>query len=1544
MAKKKGKSPQKASSPSSQMSCGSDSVTSTSSQSGSGKASGRHDDKGDTTGSPKRTGTPATAGLSKQAVPPATLLKKPPGSHQDTKTSTADGQLKSDHDGKPEVSHNAEKPSGSPQGNKTSTVSGQLKSGHDGTPQGSHNAKTTSRNPNKYKVPPESESDVAWATAIKESKDKHQKSKLVKIPGYEIPQDMYYKMFPGGKLPKDVDLRKRTIVEYCLSQGVNVTDLEVKPNPKDTSVNSDQPSVRKRAPDSNYRTTSGGVATVTQRQSDTAEQGGSPHLSTDNARVTTLQGNNNEGTNIQHGDGQANAQRSDTSSERYLADRNFAVSDGSGNASSDAQVSFLGDELSGSALQRYQYRKGNEWFELDEPTPSSAHDHDSTYNPSTSGTATAQGDQDTKMIPWNYEEFPSPNTECFQALVSHLRDVLRQHKHIRRYEYHGDLDSWKVAEEIANDLGIKTFADLFIDTDRSLEDFAQLKLTPKIQEIMGRHTPLTIEPGREGELLPTQKVCYQEAYYDTVVTPWIYGQVYREIVLEMRVNGLDVTEGGKRLRATDIVSHKDFGIAGMCLMKDLIENKCIHAHVLQYARDGKYDDPVSVLSDTLKVYEKYDAESDEVRSLLKWFMDREKIQKEEQLRIEVEARIDKARKEAEQERIAKEARVEEARIEEAKRKAASQQATASITETNGVPLPTSGADNTDENVATPTNEDPDVTSAPRKGFRAPNLEQPVRDPPYGNPRQNHFTGRYSRKNGQHKPATWVSYPHTLDIDELPENCLETTQFIRSHWEGKRATIRGTTYEFYYNENGELDRRVVAPESPPQQPNNDQPTMTNSGDRPTATNAKQGLAVQFSEPIITDQFGGTDISGISNHNSFSPTHPKQDGQYNGTPNTVPTAVSDMSQRHGTTHTTHTVTPSTPMNNVVGSAGNPSQPWSAISGSWTPRTVTLRPWTATTTSTRYQVRRNNPTSRQGTSTPSQNWATTAHQAGIPSGQQAPHTPGGINQGMGTTSYSTGNHGPASNGTNAIPSRGMRGTPFGYSGNPSHTRTSGAYQSNVYSRAQGSFMPSGQGGPPFNGGTSGGSGPPSNSHGGGIPPWFTPGNGGGGYPPGSGGSFPPGSGGGMPPGMPPGGGGYGGSSYGSLIPIPKYKPPMKCDIKSYNKLKEIGGYDTWYKDTMSTMRAQGIEIVLDPHYVPDHNSCKENVEWDGMQAFSYAVLRHAIKPIEPRQHAEAHSTDSNAQQAFIQGLKGIHPTAPAIITTREMLQEIITTRLNFKSWTKSAYEFVVTLDQMFDLYNNQQGNVHLHINESMKRTYMQNALSGIRAFQEVTERETDRLILGGTPFTYYEYMTAVKATASKMDATRRSKNPRDVNFHELEDDVSDDLAIIDVNEAKRKFRNPSDYAAHMNKETWTSLSKETQEIWDTIPKEDKAKVLNYGMKRAERSTQANVHETEGTKEITANTHESSPPDDDKVAEEPKETPSGNGSISANNVLTGIRSEAHAGDPRRMMGTSKPTVRKSLDARMARLYYNYDDDNDSSKSSIESEDSKQDFRLGDR
>jgi hypothetical protein len=1070
---------------------------------------------------------------------------------------------------------------------------------------------------------------------------------------------------------------------------------------------------------------------------------------------------------------------------------------------------------------------------------------------------------DDEVVPWDYEEFPDKYTDCRQFLASVLEEHLSGYKELVQ----DGIDLTILSERLVEALGMTTFQDLWNHTNMSLQDFAQAKVSDKMGAIFHEYSPAGYKAGSDNEISLAEKVPYQQAWLDSYTVPWFISQAYREILSDI-TTGMTPLEGGRRLRGTLIMNRDDYFKASQEVMRDLLEEGYLCGHTLESAKKHTLKNPIQVLAGLYRVYSSFGADCKEIISLWEWYADQEASAK--------------ATKRAE----------EEARQKKASEEAAKQNPILPTPKSSSLKDP-----NRTKYITVPSRTNQVTTPAPKKGYKARDLEWPTVDPPRGNPRTSHFSGRWVRKNGPNSRATWVDYSKPLEIDELPDNCLPLTASIRTHWENKIATLGGKLYQFYYKKNGELDRKLVPRLNTQTQGNQSQPQVTNG---------KPGNTVQFNLPDPVDQFG-QDLSGISYRNSFSPPHPPSNTQQKGTPFT------------GTTMAPSSV--STNVNNGPGSVTRPGN------GSG-------RPWIQSTTSTRFKFRYANQAFGSGTPPGNHNWATTAQQHGIPSGQQPVYTPYGRNQSRGGTSHGSRGHGTP---------RSSHSAPGIGGGNP----PSGNANLFPTGFGGGTNNPYGMGGPPFGGGQPFGNGPPHNTGGGGSMP---PGGGGppynnpGGFPS----RFPSGNGGGIPPGMPPGGGGNGGSPFIVPTSMPtKYKPPMKCDIKAFTKLKDIASYDPWFKDTMATLRAQGIDIVLDPNYRPDPNSYDENVEWDGIQAFSYAMLRYTVRPIELRQYVDAHSEDSDAQRVFILMTDHVRNSTYAIIVTREMLQEIITTRLNFKTWTKSAYEFVVTLDQMFELYNNQQSNVHLHINESMKRTYMQNALMGIRAFQEVTDRETDRMIMGGTPFNYNEYMTAVKSVASKIDVTRKSKNSRDVNLHLLDDEGIEDIDLssreYDINEVKRKFRNPSDYASQMNKETWTSLSKETQEIWDNISKEDKAKLLNYGMKRAERATKTNVHELEDKKDITVNTHEITPPEEDLGSEESKDSTGDNGSINVNNVLTGIRSEAHAGDPRRMMGTSQPAVKKSLEARMARLYRNYEDD-ESSRSSDESDESEQDFRMGGR
>ncbi len=387
------------------------------------------------------------------------------------------------------------------------------------------------------------------------------------------------------------------------------------------------------------------------------------------------------------------------------------------------------------------------------------------------------------------------------------------------------------------------------------------------------------------------------------------------------------------------------------------------------------------------------------------------------------------------------------------------------------------------------------------------------------------------------------------------------------------------------------------------------------------------------------------------------------------------------------------------------------------------------------------------------------------------------------------------------------------------------------------------------------------------------------------------------------------------------------MKPDLKAFRKLRALVGFDEWYKDLMTLSRSMGTQEILDPRH--RSGTSREAVDlFDALQYFMYAVFRYTVIPAELRQYVEAEIETSDAQKVIEDIRIHMRKSTHAIISTKDMMESIVNNRLNLTKHTKSVYEYVVEFDALFSLYNKHQRIPQMRINVYHRRTYLQNALAGIKTFRDITEREMDRVTMGEGDFTYAQYLTAVKSAATRIDALRSTKPHREVNmmlqdgYYDDDDETPSRDSGYEVNEMKRRPRNPGDYSAQMNKDTWTSLSKETQTIWDQIDKADKEKILTYRKDRESRrqsNAKSDINATITSPSLEANVHETVTEDDDsELAEETK--------ISINNTVTQARKEAHPGDPRRVLGSDKGSDKKSqLKAMMHRLAYPGDSDSGS-------------------
>ena len=92
-------------------------------------------------------------------------------------------------------------------------------------------------------------------------------------------------------------------------------------------------------------------------------------------------------------------------------------------------------------------------------------------------------------------------------------------------------------------------------------------------------------------------------------------------------------------------------------------------------------------------------------------------------------------------------------------------------------------------------------------------------------------------------------------------------------------------------------------------------------------------------------------------------------------------------------------------------------------------------------------------------------------------------------------------------------------------------------------------------------------------------------------------------------------------------------------------------------------------------------------------------------------------------------------------------------------------------------------------------------------------------------------------------------------------------------------------MNKETWSALSEQGKTTWDQLSDQDKQKILTYASKRGEKpraTTNAHVMEVDA--------------DDQTYQTDTEDIP--DEGVGVNNANLGrAKSEAHPGNPRRMM-----------------------------------------------
>jgi hypothetical protein len=271
-------------------------------------------------------------------------------------------------------------------------------------------------------------------------------------------------------------------------------------------------------------------------------------------------------------------------------------------------------------------------------------------------------------------------------------------------------------------------------------------------------------------------------------------------------------------------------------------------------------------------------------------------------------------------------------------------------------------------------------------------------------------------------------------------------------------------------------------------------------------------------------------------------------------------------------------------------------------------------------------------------------------------------------------------------------------------------------------------------------------------------------------------------------------------------------------YLSLKHDHQFDTWNRETKAVADTQGLSNVLDPKYAP--------TAIDGIALFKeqkicmFAVFNKILLTDQGKKIVRAHEVDSNAQAIYEELRDYLLESTRSSLDASKLLTHITSSRIDDGHWSGTAHGYLLHLQYQVQKYHTMVPKPDCFHNNQL-RTMIQNAIKTQPALQVVQSQAQQFKVQNGKELSYPQYCALLKLAAVAYDDTHKDSKPhtnRKVYSHDLKFDIhyqastNDKLpATYDVNRAS------------MTQKQWNKLDTTAQTIWDSLPVEARATILD-------------------------------------------------------------------------------------------------------------------------
>ena len=391
-------------------------------------------------------------------------------------------------------------------------------------------------------------------------------------------------------------------------------------------------------------------------------------------------------------------------------------------------------------------------------------------------------------------------------------------------------------------------------------------------------------------------------------------------------------------------------------------------------------------------------------------------------------------------------------------------------------------------------------------------------------------------------------------------------------------------------------------------------------------------------------------------------------------------------------------------------------------------------------------------------------------------------------------------------------------------------------------------------------------------------------------------------------------------------EFRKGIKRDKAHYTVLKDEKQWNEWKRTTLATIYAHGCENIVDPTYVPA--DIEETLLFSEQKKYMYDVFTTILQTSMGKHFVRQHESTRNAQAVWTDYIQYMRTSTKADIAIENILSTLTSIRLT-TDYRGTSQSFIIDwldkLRQYEDLTPTGS-----HFPDSMKKSMLQNALNGIKAFRDVRTTEQMDIAKGLGAIPYENYVVLLQNVAARHDTlpTLTRTRSRTVHQHDSVQPI-DDTPLVSVSDPDdlpdgtphlqprsdlddnfgsflahvsetRKPHHPTRRPS-LKKSTWQALSREDQLAWDQLSDKGKWSILTGRAPSDTHSRLAHITELSSV----------SPPDPDDITSDDSTPPSGTlDSIPSpsSDVLVNLasqRSLPHPGGIRRVL--SQPSPAKS-------------------------------------